>query len=150
MADQRFCTNCGAEIEAGSSFCSSCGHATGSTSSARFTSHIKYRNMWVAVAYFILTLGLYSIYWYFSTLEELQVANGKEKSGCLMTFLLFVPFLGLISYWQHSFEYADFVDEKYPGIAIFILWLVFAPVVWFLVQSDLNRVAQRPTQSSPP
>ena len=38
---------------------------------------------------------------------------------------------------------ADFVAEKYPGIGIFVLWLLFSPAVWFLVQSDLNRVANR-------
>lgn len=102
--------------------------------------------MWVRVLYFILTLGIYGIYWYFATLEELQVANGKERSGCLWTILFLVPILSLIANWKHSFEYAEFVDDKYPGIAIFILWIVFSPVVWFLVQSDLNRAAQRPNQ----
>ena len=51
------------------------------------------------------------------------------------------PLANLFAYWHHSSEYAQFVDNKYPGIAIFILWIVFAPVVWFLVQSDLNRAA---------
>jgi hypothetical protein len=39
-------------------------------------------------------------------------------------------------------EYAEFVDNKYPGIAVFILWILFAPAVWFLVQLDLNRAAR--------
>lgn len=143
MAEQRYCTNCSAQIESGASFCSACGHAsqTLAAAAARFTGHIKYRNMWVRVLYFILALGLYGIYWFFVSLEELQVANDKEKSGCLWTFLSILPVLSLFAYWRHSFEYAEFVDEKYPGIAIFILWIVFSPVVWFLVQSDLNRAA---------
>lgn len=146
MAQKRFCTNCGAEIGSDSSFCASCGHPARDVAAARPTDHIKFRNMWVRVLYFILTLGLYGIYWYFVTLEELQVSNGKEKSGCLMTILLFVPIISLVAYWKHSFEYAEFVDDKFPGIAIFILWLVFSPVVWFLVQTDLNRAAHHPTQ----
>ena len=88
------------------------------------------------------------IYWYFATLEELQVANGKEKSGCLITILLFVPILSLIPYWKHSSEYAGFIDDKYTGIAIFILWLVFGPVAWFMVQADLNRAAKLHNPSS--
>lgn len=106
-------------------------------------SHIKYRNMVVQVLLFIITLTLYGIYWFYVTYNETSRANGKtEANGCLWTILFLIPIANLFAIWKHSFEYAEFVDNKYPGIAIFILWLVFAPVVWFLVQSDLNRAAR--------
>ena len=79
--------------------------------------------------------------WYYSTLKELHQANGKDDSALKWTLIMFIPIIGLLSAWHHSSEYAEFVDGKYPGIAIFILWLVFVPVVWILVQSDLNRAA---------
>ncbi len=109
------------------------------------TDHIKYRNMFGQVLLFIITLGIYSVYWFYVTFNELNTANGKEASGCLWTILLFVPIANFFSVWKYSEEYAEFVNDKYPGIAIFILWLVFSPVVWFLVQSDLNRAAQSNT-----
>jgi hypothetical protein len=106
--------------------------------------HIKYRNMIVQVILYIITLGIYGIYWYYVTFNELRVANGKDEGpGCLWTILLLVPIANLFSFWFHSFEYAEFIDNRYPGIAIFILWIVFAPVVWFLVQWDLNQAARR-------
>ena len=107
------------------------------------TSHIKRRNMVVQVILTIVTLGIYAIYWFHVTLNELHRANGKQERAVIWTLLLFVPFGSLFSYWHHSFEYSRFVSQKYPGIAIFILWLVFSPVVWFLVQIDLNRAADQ-------
>ena len=107
------------------------------------TSHIKRRNMIVQVILTIVTLGIYTIYWYHVTLNELHRANGKQEGAAIWTLLLFVPFGSLFSYWHHSFEYSRFVSQKYPGIAIFILWLVFSPAVWFLVQIDLNRAADQ-------
>jgi hypothetical protein len=107
------------------------------------TDHIKYRNMVVQVLLFIITLGIYGIYWFFVTYQEMLRGNGKDEgSGCLWTFLTLIPIAQYFSFWKHSMEYAEFVDNKYPGIAIFILWLVFSPVVWFLVQMDLNRAAR--------
>lgn len=109
----------------------------------RRTDHIKYRNMFIQVILYIITFGIYGLYWFYVTFNELSTANGKnEGSGCLWTFLLLIPIANLFSWWQHSAEYAEFVDNKYPGIAIFILWIVFTPAVWFLVQSDLNRAAR--------
>ena len=107
------------------------------------TSHIKRRNMVAQVVLVIVTLGIYAIYWFHVTLNELHRANGKRDGAGLWTLLLFVPFGSLFSYWHYSFEYADFVSQKYPGIAVFLLWLVFSPVVWFLVQNDLNQAAGR-------
>ncbi len=40
------------------------------------TDHIKSRNMIMQVVLFIITLGLYAIYWFYSTLKELHIANG--------------------------------------------------------------------------
>ncbi len=106
------------------------------------TEHIKRRNMVVQVILFIVTLTIYSIYWFYVTYRECSVGNGKEENqGCLWVFLYVIPIANLFAIWRHSMEYAEFVDEKYPGIAIFILWIVFAPVVWFLVQRDLNGAA---------
>jgi hypothetical protein len=108
------------------------------------TGHIKYRNMFIQVILYIITLGIYGLYWFYVTFEELTTANGKnEGTGCLWTFLLLVPIANLFSWWKHSMEYAEFVDDKYPVIALFILWIVFTPAVWFLVQMDLNRAARR-------
>ena len=99
---------------------------------------------WLRAFFIILSAsGFYGIYWYFVTLEELHKANGREESGCLWTFLLFVPIVSLFSFWHYSQEYSEFVADKYPGIGIFILWIVFSPAVWFLVQSDLNRAASQ-------
>ena len=113
------------------------------------TDHIKYRNMIVQVLLLIVTLGLYGIYWFHVTLKELHIANGKDEGAGMWTLLSVIPIANFFAYWPHSFEYAQLNNERYPGIAIFILWLVFAPVVWFLVQSDLNRVAlDRPASSA--
>ena len=146
-----FCSNCGERLDEGSQFCSRCGAATGAgggvvragSGRSTHTGHIKYRNMFVQVILAILTFGIYTIYWYYVTLDELHKANGRTEGAGMWTFLSIIPFVQLFAFWRHSFEYAKFADDKYPGIAIFILWIVFNPVVWFLVQSDLNRAAGR-------
>ena len=146
-ADQSFCSNCGERLAAGAQFCAHCGAAVGAqarsvpTASGRptRTEHIKYRNMVVQVVLAIVTFGIYIIYWYYVTLDELHKANANAEGAGMWTFLSIIPFVQVFAYWHHSFEYAAFVDNKYPGIAIFILWIVFNPAVWFLVQSDLNQ-----------
>ena len=107
------------------------------------TSHIKRRNMVVQIILMIVTLGIYAIYWFHVTLKELHRANGNDEGAGMWTFFSIIPLVQLFAFWHHSFEYARFVDNKYPGIAIFILWIVFNPVVWFLVQNDLNRAASQ-------
>ena len=96
----------------------------------------------------IVTLGIYAIYWYYVSLDELHKANGKADGAGMWTVLSIIPIAkipiaNLFAYWHQSSEYAEFTGGKYPGIAIFILWIVFSPVVWFLVQMDLNRAAPR-------
>ena len=91
---------------------------------------------------YIITLGLFGVFWFYSTMKELEIANGKEERALLWTFLLIVPIANLFSVWHYASEVGVFTRDKYPGILIFLLWLVFSPVVWLLVQMELNSAAK--------
>ena len=147
----RSCSQCGEPLEPGTNFCGHCGAATSAqeapspvvTGGPKSSVHIKYRNMVMQVVLVIVTLGIYTIYWYYVTLDELHKVNGRSEGAGMWTFISLIPIAQYFSYWHQSNEYAEFVDERYPAMGIFILWVVFSPAVWFLVQSDLNRAASR-------
>ena len=109
-------------------------------------SHIKYRLMILQPFLLLITLGIYGIYWFHVTLGELRRANNRsEQTGWnrwKWTILFCIPILDLFSFWHYAGESAEFVRDKYPRWLIFVLWIVFFPAVWFLVQMDLNRAAR--------
>ena len=109
------------------------------------TDHIKNRNMIMQVVLTIVTLGIYSIYWFYSTLKELHIANGKEDAGeILWTILMFIPLANLFALWHYSEECAAFTDDKYPTFLMFILWIFFSPAVCLLTQLELNNASTSP------
>ena len=51
--------------------------------------------------------------------------------------------LEFLSRWyKYSELFEDVSDEGLNQWILFILWIVFCPAVWFLVQMDLNRKAE--------
>ncbi len=87
-------------------------------------------------------------------MRELHIANGKEANAGLWTVLALVPIGFFFAYWHYAWEYAQFVDQKYPAVLIFLAWIIFFPVAWFLVQTELNKaatgdVASRSTYANP-
>ena len=161
----RFCSQCREQLEQGANFCALCGTATSGqesldpalqrgsetrpqfrptptfSGSAKSTDHIKYRNMVMLVVLVIVTLGIYALYWFYVTLDELHKANGNSEGSGFWTILSLIPFIQYFAYWHYANAYTEFVDERYPAITIFIVWVIFSPAVWFLVQSDLNKIA---------
>ncbi len=106
------------------------------------TTSIKYRSMGMQILLMIVTLGFYSVYWFLVTSRELQyLAQDSDASPELWTVLLFIPFANFYSYYKHSQLYDKWNQGRYEIWLVFILWIFFSPAVWFLVQSDLNKVA---------
>ncbi len=103
--------------------------------------HIKHRDMMMQVVLFLCTFGIYGLYWFYVTLKELHQDNGRDEWAGWWTGLLIIPIVNFFALWHHAHQYAQFVGGKYSGVAIFILWLVFFPAAWLLVQHDLNRAA---------
>ncbi len=113
------------------------------TSRGKEGNMIQRRSMGKQVLLFIVTVGLYGIYWYYVTVKEMLEYKRLDGSPGLWTILLFIPIVNLYSYWKYGETLYAVTDGKYPAVLILILWLFFSPAVWFLAQMELNRIADR-------
>ena len=102
---------------------------------------IKRRNMVTQVFLMIVTLSIYGIYWFYVTSKEMIEHKGLDGSAGLWTVLLFVPFGSFYSHYKQGEAVEALTDGSMNRWIIFILWLVFSPAVWFIVQTELNKRA---------
>lgn len=111
---------------------------------------VKKRDMLAQIFIFVFTFGLYGIYWFYQTSLELKsIAQDEEAAPVLWTVLLFIPFGAIYSHYKYSEIFEKVSSEKLSKWIIFILWLVFCPAVWFIVQRDLNAIADRKGDITP-
>jgi len=58
---------------------------------------VKYRNPWLVVVFYVISLGFYSIYWLVSTSRELRGLNCKAPSGYhLLVTIILMPIATMI------------------------------------------------------
>jgi hypothetical protein len=87
----------------------------------------------------VVTLGLYTIYWWHRVHVQLSRGTNADFSAAWRTVGLFVPLYNVVVTWRTCHD-AEAVTGK-DGILVFLLFLVFAPAGWFVVQSGINEVA---------
>lgn len=107
----------------------------------------KVRNPVTAVFLTIITLGIYSIVWWYSTFEELKNYRGQGWSGTLyLVFQFLFPFpLVALPWLMPAYVgrlYAEDGREK-PITGLTGFWLllpIFGAFVWlFKIQGNLNE-----------
>jgi hypothetical protein len=93
----------------------------------------------VCVLLLIVTLGFYSLYWFFKTHEEMKRHNGQGLGGGLALLLAF--FVGFVMPYLTSNEVGGLYDRtgrSRPVSALTGLWyfpgmfIVIGPIVWFV------------------
>jgi hypothetical protein len=109
---------------------------------------IKRRSLLFQVVLYIVTFGIYGIYWYYSTLNEMSKFQGKQTEPLLWTILMFVPIVNLFAMWKHASTASAVSNGTYPPILLWILWIFISPAMWILVQLELNKLAGQPAPSS--
>ncbi len=103
---------------------------------------IKRREMLVQVFLFIITFGIYGLYWFYVTATEMKdLVKDDEINPGLWTVLTIIPILNFYALYKYSDLFEDIADDHLNRWILFILWIVFSPAVWFIVQTDLNRKA---------
>lgn len=101
---------------------------------------IKFRSMPLQVLLVIVTFGIYTLYWFYQTAVEMQdAADDHTGSPGLWIVLMFIPFGALFSYYYYSELYEKFSTSDFNRWLLWVIWLVFSPAVWFIVQTELNR-----------
>jgi len=85
---------------------------------------IKKRNMLGQIGLIIITFGIYGIYWFYKISEEMK-------------------YVGLWSYYKFSELYEKVSPDHFNKWILWLLWVVFAPAVWFIVQTEMNRKADQ-------
>ncbi|WP_380674427.1 DUF4234 domain-containing protein [Salinigranum sp. GCM10025319] len=85
------------------------------------------------VVLFVITLGFYGLYWMYKTADQLD----RGTSAHLTPVLVIVPFYGL---WILA-DGGEAVTDQSQGV-LFLLFLVFGPAAWFLIQSGINEIAE--------
>ena len=102
---------------------------------------IKRRELPMQVVLFIITLGIYGIYWLYVTNREIIERLGRDESPGLWTFLTYVPIAQWFAYWKHGGRLDEVSDGRYSQLIVFLAWIVFPPIVWVLTQTELNKLA---------
>ena len=105
---------------------------------------VKKRNMAAQIGLVIITFGIYAIYWFYKISEEMKfLAKDAYASPALWTVLLFVPIGNIWSYYKFCEIYEKVSSDQFNKWLLFVLWLVFSPAVWFIVQTEMNKKADQ-------
>jgi hypothetical protein len=109
---------------------------------------VKRRSLLFQFIVYFLTFGLYSLYWYYVTLDEMTRLEGNRTETLLWTILMIIPILNFFAMWKHSSAADEAFNKSYPAILLWVLWIFVSPVVWVLVQIELNRIAGTPSPAT--
>lgn len=99
----------------------------------------KIRPTGIAILLCIVTVGFYSLYWYYATHEEMKKHSGEGLGGVVA--LLLAIFVGIVSPYLQSHEVGNLYERRgqaKPVSALTGLWvfpgivLVVGPIVWFV------------------
>ena len=103
---------------------------------------IKRRNVIMVPILFIITLGIYGLYWFYQTADEMIRHNKQENENPLVWLILaLIPIVNLVAIWKHTQAVELMTEKRVSGVVLFILWLIFSPAALIWTQAELNKRA---------
>jgi len=87
----------------------------------------------------IVTLGLYGLYWWYDTNEQFDGGTSADLNPLVQTVLFVIPPLNLYAIWKYAGAAEEVAGQS--AIVLSLLFVVFPPAGWYLVQTGINGVA---------
>ena len=113
------------------------------------------RSIGLSILWFVLTLGIYGLYWVYKTHEEIKRYSGNGVGGVvgLVIFIVVSPVTFFVIPSEVRFMYEDLDGGNSPVRGIYGLWLllpILGSLIWFIqVQGALNRYWESKGASPP-
>ncbi|MFW6013689.1 MAG: DUF4234 domain-containing protein [Nanoarchaeota archaeon] len=104
--------------------------------------NIKRRNSVVVLILFLLTVGLYGLYWLISTTNELG-RNTNSAPNPKLLWLFLIPLVNFIIFFVYFWKYCKAINELtgFSAWGLFVLWIFLGPVAIIVSQIQLNSKA---------
>lgn len=106
---------------------------------------VQSRNVITSILISLVTCGLYGYYWAYKMGTEAVTVKDENDSGLLEAILMiFLPFVGFYMVEKKLAEgcAAKGIDHKDNAILYLILGLVFPIANYFMLQTELNKIAE--------
>lgn len=98
---------------------------------------IKRRNPALVIIFTIITFGIYGIYWFVKTKNEINSLGANIPTA----WLLIIPIANL--YWDYKYAegFSNYVKKDNNAVLWFLLFFFVAPVAVIIFQIELNKLA---------
>ena len=98
---------------------------------------IKHRNIFLVYLFWIITLGIYYVYWIVSTKRDINSKGAKIPNA----ILLIIPIVNLWWLWKYIDGWSKVIKKDDSTIKWFFIFFFVHPLMPGFVQSSLNKVA---------
>ena len=100
---------------------------------------VKYRSILSIILLTIVTGGLYIIFWFYKTKNEINSLGGE-----IPTFLLFfIPFVNLYFFYKYSEAFAKIIKHDDNTLLYFIVTVCLPFISTIYIQDSLNKYAKK-------
>lgn len=100
---------------------------------------IQKRDIVVVYLLSIITFGIYGIYWEVKTKEEINSLGGDIPTA----WLLIIPIANIYWLYKYADAFSRLVKKDNNGILWFIVFWMIGIIMPAVVQSDLNKIAEK-------
>lgn len=100
---------------------------------------IKRRNPALVIIFTIITFGIYGIYWFVKTKNEINSLGANIPTA----WLLIIPIANL--YWDYKYAegFSNYVKKDNNAVLWFLLFFFVAPVAVIIFQIELNKLVEK-------
>lgn len=98
---------------------------------------IKNRNIALCILFGIVTFGIYIIYWFVKTKDEINSLGAKIPTA----WLIIIPIVNWYWYYKYAEGWSKYVKKDDNAVMWFLLYLLLSPVVMIIFQMELNKLA---------
>ena len=100
---------------------------------------IQKRNIVAVYLLSIITLGIYGIYWEVKTKDEINSLGGDIPTA----WLIIVPIANIYWLYKYADSFSNKVKKDKNDILWFIVFWLIAIIMPAIVQSELNKIADK-------
>ena len=112
---------------------------------------VKHRNLLAVLVLPVATLGIYGLYWFYRTSDEMIRLTESDENPLAWLLMALIPVLNVVALWNQ----AKVVEQlsKQGGAAgfsatfIFVLWVI-PPLAMLIIQAELNARAHPTTDQA--